>query len=256
MRKVAQIMGLPITVDIPNCDDEKIFSNVFDWFREVDQRFSTYKPDSEVSRYRRGDVTKPSRVLEHIIKACKKAEQDTAGYFSAWAGITDSADGRGGAKPARWFDPSGYVKGWAIKKAGKNIENMGYETYCIGAGGDVLARSDSEKDWSVGIENPLNKTSIVGYISGKNFAVATSGSYERGAHITNPKTGRPADELMSFSVTGKNIMEADILATAGFAAGTRGVNLVGDKRGYAALAIDAQGRVTLTGPMEKLLRTA
>jgi thiamine biosynthesis lipoprotein len=217
MRRVEQIMGLPISIDIPNCENEAVFKAVFTRFNEIDGRFSTYKPDSEVSRFRDGLVKENSLSIElqTVIAECKKAQAETYGYFSAWA--------------AGAFDPSGYVKGWAIAEAGKIIEKPGYKTYCIGAGGDILAHSNSDKVWQVGIQDPKDKTKILnpstslgagkGVISIKNGAVATSGNYERGSHIINPKTKKPAGELLSVTVTGPDIIKADVLATACFAMG-------------------------------------
>src|SRR5665213_1809333 len=102
MRIVEQIMGMPISIDIPNCDGAQTFNWVFARLRQIDKRFSTYKPGSEVSRYIRAEIqeTDLSPELKKIIRACRAAEKKTNGYFSAWAGGV--------------FDPSGYVKGWAI----------------------------------------------------------------------------------------------------------------------------------------------
>ncbi len=242
MRQVAHIMGMPVSVDIPDCQEPKVFSEVFARLKDIDQKFSPYKKDSQLNLFNRGLLKKPDKELRLIIKKCEVARELSDGFFSAWVGGT--------------FDPSGYVKGWAINEAGKIIEKSGFKTYCIGAGGDILARSDSDKDWSIGIQDPLDKKRIIGVISGKNFAVATSGNYERGEHIINPKTGQPARDLLSFTVTGKNIIEADILATAGFAAGNFGINLVGNRRGYEALAIDLAGRLSATGGMKNIFQPA
>src|SRR5581483_4282218 len=109
MRRVEQIMGMPISIDIVDCDDESIFKKAFERLRLIDERFSTYKSDSEVMRYRRGGI-KPEKLsaeFKKVVKACYEAEQMTEGYFSAWYG--------------RQFDPSGYVKGWAVAEAGKVI---------------------------------------------------------------------------------------------------------------------------------------
>jgi thiamine biosynthesis lipoprotein len=205
MRKVEQIMGLPISIDIPGCDETAVFNEVFTRFREIDGRYSTYKTDSEVSRFRDGRLkeTGLSAELKHVIKACHEAEAKTDGFFSAWA--------------AGAFDPSGYVKGWAIAEAGKQIEDQGFKTYCIGAGGDILAASDSDKIWQIAIQDPTDRTKILNKLSIKNCAVATSGNYERGPHIINPKTSQPADGIASVTVTGPDIITADILATAIFA---------------------------------------
>lgn len=207
MRQVQQIMGMPISIDIQDCQDESVFQAAFTRLRQIDKRFSTYKTDSEVSRFATGKIAEAdlSDELKNVIKACREAETKTDGYFSAWA--------------AGAFDPSGYVKGWAIAQAGKIIEKAGYKTYCIGAGGDILASSGSDYKWKIGIQDPRDKSKILDVLSISNGAVATSGNYERGAHIINPKTKKPADELLSVTVTGPDIIWTDVLATAIFAMG-------------------------------------
>ena len=198
-------MGLPISIDIPYCDDETVFNAAFDRLSEIDEKFSTYKPKSEASRFAARKIAEAelSQELKDVIEACKDAEAKTDGYFSAWS--------------AGSFDPSGYVKGWAISKAGKTIEDKGYKTYCIGAGGDILARSDGDKLWNIGIQDSHDRSKILNKLSISNGAVCTSGNYERGAHIINPKTKQPATELLSVTVAGPDIIWADILATAVFA---------------------------------------
>jgi thiamine biosynthesis lipoprotein len=206
MRQVARIMGMPITVDVPECEDSKVFEKIFERFRQIDERFSSYKKDSELCRYQRGGIKKEdlSTEFKKIMSACKKAEQETDGYFSAYF------SGK--------YDPTGYVKGWSINEAGKVIEKNGFKTYCINAGGDILARSDSEKVWTIGIQDPTDGSKIIKQLSIKNGAAATSGHYERGAHIINPKTGKAADKFLSITAVGPDIIKADILATAIFAA--------------------------------------
>jgi len=202
-------MGMPITIDIPDGDD-KVFSWAFARLRQIDNKFSTYKVDSEVSKYIKDEINEAdlSKELKNIIRACRAAQKKTDGYFSAWAG---------GA-----FDPNGYVKGWAIAQAGEIIEKQGYKTYCISAGGDILARSDSDKVWNIGIQDSTDKLKILNTLSISNGAVATSGNYERGKHIINPKTKQPADELLSVTISGPDIVWADVLATAIFAMGRQG----------------------------------
>jgi thiamine biosynthesis lipoprotein len=114
-------MGMPISIDIPDCKDEAVFDAAFGRLSRIDDRFSTYKPESEVSRFAAGKIAEAdlSDELKEVINACREAELETGGYFSAWA--------------AGAFDPSGYVKGWAVAEAGKAIEKHGYITYCIGA---------------------------------------------------------------------------------------------------------------------------
>jgi FAD:protein FMN transferase len=234
MRQVQQIMGMPITIDIPSCDTAQTFDWAFARLRQIDEKFSTYKQDSEVSKYIRGEIDEhgASKELKKIIRACRAAQKKTDGFFSAWASGT--------------FDPSGYVKGWAIAEAGEIIKKSGYQTYCIGAGGDILASSDGDKIWSIGIQDPTDKNKILNKLSISNGAVATSGNYERGAHIINPKTHKPADELLSVTITGPDIIQADVLATACFAMGPQSLEFMKSQPNYGILVVDKSGKVHST----------
>jgi thiamine biosynthesis lipoprotein len=242
MRQVAHIMGMPITAEIPDCNDEKIFELVFSRFKQIDHTFSPYKQNSELSKYQRGELVDSdlSPEFKKIMQGCKEASKLTNNYFSAYY------SGK--------FDPSGYVKGWAIDEAGRIIKQQGYSTYCIGAGGDILASSDAEKLWTVGIQDPKNKQQMLGKLSILSGAVATSGNYERGAHIINPKTGAEADELLSVSVLGPDIIKADILATATFAEGLSGLIMIEESENYEALAIDQNEDWYMSSGMENIFQ--
>lgn len=222
-------MGLPISIDIPAAKTKVDFEPTFEALIRIDEQFSTYKTDSEVSRYARGELKMPSPKLSQVIKACQRYEAETDGYFSAWAG---------GA-----FDPSGYVKGWAIELAGKWIEKAGFGTYCIGAGGDILAKSDGNKFWKIGIQDPSTPEKILDLLSISNGAVATSGNYERGQHIINPKTKKPANELLSVTVTGPDMIKADVLATAIFAAGKTNPDFLKSFPDYSTLFVGKDGKI-------------
>jgi len=226
MRQVRQIMGMPITLDVPAATGDEVFNEVFARLRQIDARFSTHKPDSEVSRFARGEIGEDSLSpeLKEVIAACRQAEQATDGYFSAWAiGV---------------FEPSGYVKGWAIAQAGQVIKEQGHKTYCLSAGGDILASSDSDKVWNIGIQDPQDSKQILNTLSIPSGAVATSGNYERGEHIINPKTKKPATELLSVTVTGPDIIWADVLATALFAMGKdKATKFIKSQKTYRAIIV-------------------
>ena len=218
-------MGTAVTIDVPDLKDSSAIEAAFKRLQEIDARFSPYKKDSELSKYNRGELSELnlSQEMKFILHACRKAEEKTYGYFSAWYGES--------------CDPSGYVKGWAIAEAGKVLEEKGQRTYCIYVGGDILARSAGGKIWKIAIQEPRDKSKILNKLSIPNGAAATSGNYERGKHIINPKTGQKADELLSVTVTGPDIVTADVLATAAFAMGQKGAEFVNSQKGYQALAV-------------------
>jgi len=233
-------MGTGVTLDIPAARDPAIFDKVFKLLETIDGRFSPYKKNSEVSKYARGELSRwrLSRELRHIIKACKSSEAATNGAFSAWAGDN--------------FDPSGYVKGWAIDKAAKLIEKNGYNTYCLSIGGDIKAASSGEKTWNIGVQHPGDKLKTAATILAKNLAIATSGNYERGLHIINPKTKEPADTLSSVTVVGPSIVTADVLATAAFVLGDFALNFIGGQaKGYEGLVVHKNGQIEMTNGFDK-----
>ena len=82
--------------------------------------------------------------------------------------------------------------------------------------------------------------------TGQNLAVATSGTYIRGLHIYNPKTGMPADDMISLTVVGDHICDVDLVATAAFAMGDLGIRFVEEMPGFEAYAIDKDGMATMT----------
>ncbi len=64
---------------------------------------------------------------------------------------------------------------------------------------------------------------IVKVLAISDRGVATSGTYIRGQHIYNPVTGGlPDPEIVSITVIGPDIYEADCYATAAFAMGRKG----------------------------------
>ncbi len=229
------IMGMPVSIDITNCKNEKHFTDAFNKLREIDLQFSPYKPDSELSKYRRGELSQDelSTDMLRIQESCAQYELLTKGYFSAYY------DGN--------FEPSGYVKSWAIQQVANLFASKGIVTFLINIGGDILARSDGSKNWTIAIQDPISQSQLLGMINVKNGAVTTSGLYERGNHIINPLTKRTTKQLISASVYGKNIITADVLATTCIAMGkSKALSFMESQPGYEALLIDKKGRVYTT----------
>lgn len=236
MQKIDFIMGMPVIVDILDNPSDKIFQKVFDYFRYVDEKFSPFKKNSEVTKINDGrlKITSVTGDMKLIIKLSQKTNRDTNGYFNVYH------DGG--------FNPSGIVKGWAIKEASKIIDGMGFKNYSVNAGGDIQTSGVNSKGrkWSVGIRNPFNliQNVKVVYLSGEG--IATSGTYERGNHIYNPKNGIMDKDIVSLTIIAKDIYEADRFATAAFAMGKGGINFVEKQKGLEGYMIDSKGIATYT----------
>ena len=237
--RIEHVMGMPIIVDVrdPHVGDRAI-DDAFDWFREVDERFSTYKPDSEICRLDRGelDLEDAHPDVRAVLARCEELCVETGGYFDVRAGASQQ------------LDPSGLVKGWAVDHAAAILDDAGAWNYAVNAGGDIRLRGGAlpEDVWRVGIQHPLERDRIAAVVETRDLAVATSGEYERGEHVLDPHTGRPPAGVLSVTITGPDLATADAYATTAFAMGTRAAQWTATLEGYEAMTILADGRVLLT----------
>jgi len=231
-RRVELVMGTAISVDVrDDCVGPDGLDEVFAWFRRVDTVFSTYQADSEISRLGRGELTAADcdPDVRWVLDRCEEARRASNGYFDVWAtGI---------------LDPSGLVKGWSVEVASAILVRRGSANHCINAGGDIRLRGEPQagRPWHVGIAHPHVRDALTVVVAGRDLAVATSGSAERGAHVLNPHTGRPADALASVTVVGADLTLADTYATAAFAMGLDAPAWLSGLGDHEAYLIDAGG---------------
>src|SRR4051812_29449964 len=224
--EVRHIMGMPIGIALGDAEAGRV-EPAFDWLRQVDAIFSTYRDDSDISRLDRGELTlaecRPE--VDEVLTRCLALERATGGFFSV------RAAGR--------LDPSGLVKGWAVAGAAERLANAGPAHFCINPGGDGLAcgRPAPERRWRVGIRHPIDLDRLAAVLAVEDLAVATSGDYERGAHIVDPHTGAPPTGLLSVTVVGPDLAAADAYATTAFAMGADGPAWTATLDGYEAMCI-------------------
>jgi thiamine biosynthesis lipoprotein len=243
MKDTRLIMGMPIEVEIIADGAADALEAAFASLVAADEWFSTYKDTSEISRINRGELTlaDASAEMRQVFALADLTKEETDGYFDI-------------RKPDGTLDPSGIVKGWAIKRAAELIRAAGFGDYFVNAGGDIASsgKNAEGEDWRVGIRHPFKTDEIVKVLYPRGKGVATSGSYIRGAHIYNPHA--PEDdlrEIVSITVIGPDVLEADRFATAAFAMGKEGVVFIERLLGFEAYAIDAKGVATMTSSFEE-----
>lgn len=238
MRETRILMGMPITVDIGGATGAALVDTVFGYFRQVDQRFSTYRSDSEIAAINRGDlpVRDWSGEMMEVMALAARTRTETDGYFDIHG-------------PDGSLDPSGIVKGWAIRNAAEIVRRADVSDFFIEAGGDIQSsgRNASGRDWSVGIRNPFQANEIVKVVYPRGHGVATSGTYARGQHIYNPRAAHdPISDIVSLTVIGSDVLEADRFATAAFAMGKDGILFIEQTQGLEGYLIDSNRRATPT----------
>ena len=218
---------------------------------EADEIFSLYKPESPLSRLARGEtsIDKLPPIVSEVWDLCEKWSEVTDGWFKPF-------------NQNNMFDPSGLVKTWAAENACLKLEEFGIADFAMNAGGDIrLSKLISPGITKrVGVSKPVSiseKTGALTVLDLNNteyFAVATSGSAERGEHIWNPKTGEVSNQLVQVTVVAKDIVTADIFATAAYAAGDQGLRLLEKHEGeLQALLVYPNGDLESTKGFTKLI---
>src|SRR5579864_2747206 len=242
MKQLQLLMGMPITVEVVDpivteADIEKVFA----YFRAVDDIFSTYKEHSEISKINRGELCAEeySDEMKTILALSEQTKQETQGYFDI--------------KHNGIADPSGIVKGWAILQAAHRLKEAGLSNFYIDAGGDIqVSGTKGGNPWRMGIRNPFNRKEQVKVLAITDRGIATSGTAIRGQHIYNPHhPDTPLEDIVSLTIIGPNVYEADRFATAAFAMGRRGIYFIERLDGFEGYMIDVGARATMTTGFEK-----
>lgn len=241
MRFLDTVMGIPMSIDIRGpMDGTAAAHRAFLLLHAADERFSTYRADSEVSRMNsaHGAVAGASGEVREVLAIGAAMARASGGAFRI-----RRADGT--------WDLDGVVKGWAAARAAAELTRAGFHDFCLNAGGDVAVSGspDGARPWNVGIRSPGSPERMLAVLAVTDGAVATSGAYERGAHIVDGRSGEPATRLRSATVVADDLTAADVLATAVFALGPDGVEWSLGRGARGVLAVDADGRLVAAGQL-------
>jgi len=249
-RRTEEQWGTVITVDVRDPIDEAAIDACFDWFRQVDDLFSTWRSDTEIMQIGRGELSDEdaSPLVREVLALSEQMRLESNGAFDISFGARAAAvESRPGLAP---IDPSGIVKGWAVARAGDMLRAAGASCFFVNAGGDVLTRgcpADSNSGWRVGIQHPWERDRLAAVVAVADAAVATSGRYERGDHVVDPRSRLPAIDLASVTVIGPDLGVADAYATAAVVLGpAEGMRWVATRVGYEGMGITDDHVVLLT----------
>jgi len=233
-----EVMGTVVTIDLfgdPATTSEEVtvplrfaISSLY----EADDVFSTWKPSSPMSRVRRGElaiIDAPNSIAE-VLEGCRAARSLTDGWFDPWALP-------GGV------DPTGYVKGWAAQRALNHLLAAPVLGAIVNAAGDIATFGvpSLRKPFQVGIVDSASTSELTAVVKLTN-CIATSGSYERGAHLMNPRSGWFTTRVASASVTGPELGLADAIATALAIAGDELLPAVENLDEYEAFIVSHEGQ--------------
>ncbi len=247
--RVMQVMGMPVSLHViatrgPSdarmaAAVDRAASDCYERLRDVDQVFSPFRSDSDVTLMRTGHralAQADPRVAE-VMAACRAARLATDGLFDAGSGQA--------------WDPVGFVKGWAVEQAHREhlaglSETVGGVLACgLNAGGDMQlsTSADSGWCWRVGIADPFRPGRVLGVVEVVDGAVATSGIAEKGEHIRDPRTGMAATGVASATVIADSLTAADVWATAAVVAGIDDLSWIMHARTRSGVLVGRDGRI-------------
>jgi FAD:protein FMN transferase len=243
-RSVFPVMGTMCTIVVADADVDRCGADAASdgmaaarsQLELMDHRFSHYSRESEISRWQSGFEVSPDALadIDFVIRQCLRLRDESDGVFVHKNPVTSS------------LDTAGFVKGYAILLAVRTMKRHGLRNFIVGVGGDshCAGAASDDRPWRIAVSDPGRSHSVLALVDATDLAVATSGRAERGDHIWN---GRHAatTEILSFTVIGPDIAEADAYATIGFAMGEAGIEWVARRSGYRSLVVRPDG--TLVG---------
>jgi thiamine biosynthesis lipoprotein len=240
------VMGtlVSIEVDAP----EATARRALDWFHLVEAHCSRFDAASELRQLRVGHPTPASPLLFEAVRFALMVAEETGGAFDPTVGGRMSARGFNRhyltrevtrapvdevsvsfedveidendrtilLRRALTLDLGAVAKGLAIDAAA--CELRPYRNFAIDAGGDLYLSGSNPRGepWSAGIRDPHMDGKLLDRLRISDQAVCTSGTYERGHHILDPRHGGAAIGVASATVVAPSAMLADALATAAF----------------------------------------
>lgn len=203
----------------------------------ADRVFSTYDESSDIHRMARGELSIEDAYpwVAEVAEGCRRVEVETGGLFDAHL--------------PGFFDPTGYVKGWATERAvHEHLAALlllpGVQAVGLDVGGDLQVRTaaDSDWTWSIGVVDPDDRGRVIATVRLRDGAVATSGTAERGDHVVAPLRAEPAIGIRSATVIADSLTRADVWSTAVVAA-EGDLSWLPRATGTAGLIVDTAGAV-------------
>ncbi len=148
----------------------------------------------------------------------------------------------------------GIAQGFIADKIKTLLVSMGCASGIANVSGDISAwgKQPDGSPWTVGIVNPMNTEKVFATFPLVDSAVETSGTYERYvtfngirySHIINPKTGYPAQGIVSVTTFAKQTEMADVLAKGVFLFGVEaGLNFINQLKGIECIIVDDKGKI-------------
>lgn len=259
---------------------------VAEWeIRRLEDLFSRFRPDSELSRLNRTGAIVAGPELAEVTGLALEGRESTGGRFDPtvhdavvaagydrsfelmapdMAGRRDQgptccggdvqldrATGTISLAAGARLDLGGIAKGYSADRVSDLLS--AYGPCLVNVGGDLATRGVPEGGaWAVGVQTPGGTLSL----ALERGAMATSGRDRRrwrcdgdaAHHVIDPTTARPADtDLLRVTVVASSAAWAEVLATGFLVAGAEAAEREADALGVPCLLITREGASVWAG---------
>jgi thiamine biosynthesis lipoprotein len=242
------VMGTVVSIEVDA--PEPVVDQAFQWFRQVEARCSRFDTSSELRQLKPGQPAASSPILFEAVRFALLVAEETNGAFDPTIGgrmsargfnrhyvtgeVGEAPDSDGASfrdvqldaqhrtillRRPLTLDLGAVAKGLAVDAAARHLQS--FRNFAIDAGGDLYfgGCNSQGEPWCAGIRHPRAPNELVDRFRVSDRAVCTSGDYERGGHILDPRDGEAAHAVASATVIAPSAMLADALATAAFVLG-------------------------------------
>ena len=275
MRRAQPWLGTLVDITIGDALDDialmSCFNAAFARIAKVHRLMSFHDLNSDVSRINRasvGDTINIDPLTDEVIRTALAVAEASGGIFDIncaaklieWGYLPrleevllECPSGRRCAvilesdykaiktEPA-CIDLGGIAKGYAVDLAIEELKQLGVQSACVNAGGDLRVIGDIA--YSITIRHAERPTEAAGRIQIQDEALATSAGYfsrksidgREVSPLVNGKTGAPVTSTFSASVSASTCMVADAL--------TKIVSATGDVNHPALTQFDATAFIT------------
>ena len=255
------LMGTRVSITVKDPGGFGKAQKALNRMRSIAKHLNRFDPESDVARINLADG-QPVKVSEETLKCIKLAlklarlsggafDPTLSDYKKVQIDEKHPPTGRAG-KIIRLnsqnlsLNLDGIGKGYVVEKGREFLFKMGVKNAMIDLKSSIAVLGGP---WKVGIQHPRKKDQVLLVLRLANGeAISTSGDYEQGSHIINPKTGKPASLCQSVTLTGKDAGLLDGLSTAVFVLGPeKGLKLIKKVGGIKAVLVTVDGKVIKHG---------
>ncbi|MFA4905864.1 MAG: FAD:protein FMN transferase [Candidatus Margulisiibacteriota bacterium] len=245
-----EMMGTRVTITVKDQDPGPHIKAAYDRLKDLEEKLNRFAPLSEINRINNlaGIAAAPVSIdTLNCVELAVRAARETGGSFDPT--LRDYRKIKLDRKNRKikllsdklQLNLDGIAKGFAVEEARKVLRKRGVKSAMIDMHSSIAVIGGPSK---IGIQHPRKKNELLDTLILKDGeSLSTSGDYEQGRHILNPKTGLPATACQAVTVVTRNAGWADALSTGIFVLGPeKGLELA-KKLNIKVLIVDAKGKI-------------